>query len=277
IPLDNGLYTINVDYALDEVGETDLIIVPPMSGDMETAVSENREYVRWIRQQYEQGAEVASLCVGAFILAETGLLNGQKCSTHWKTVNEFREMFPEVNLVDHRIITDHNGLYTSGGANSYWNLLVYLVQKFTNRDIAIKTSKYFEVEMDRNNQATFMIFEGYKLHPDETILGAQEYIERNYKEGITIGFLCEKFNMSRRTFQRRFKAATQETVIEYLQKIRIEAAKKLLESNRLSVSEIMFETGYNDPNAFRDVFKKITGITPSVYKSKYDLMIPTIC
>lgn len=181
-----------------------------------------------------------------------------------------------MNLVDHRIITDHNGLYTSGGANSYWKLLVYLVQKFTNRDIAIRTSKYFEVEMDRNNQAPFMIFEGYKLHPDQTILNAQEYIEKHYKTGITIGFLCEKFNMTRRTFQRKFKMATHDTVIEYLQKVRIEAAKKLLELNRLSISEVMFEVGYNDPKAFRDVFKKITGITPLVYKSKYHQMIPSI-
>lgn len=276
IRLDDGLYTVNVDCALDEVGETDLIIIPPMSGDMETAVLENREYVDWIRMQYERGAEVASLCVGAFILAETGLLNGQECSTHWKTVNEFRKKYPEVELVDYRIITDHNGLYTSGGANSYWNLLVYVVQKFTNRDIAIRTSKYFEVEIDRNNQAPFMIFEGYKLHPDEPILDAQDYIEKHYKERITIAFLSEKFNMSRRTFQRRFKAATHETVIEYLQKIRMEAAKKMLELNRLSIGEVMFEVGYNDPTAFRDVFKKITGITPSVYKSKYELMIPVL-
>jgi len=237
---------------------------------------ENIEYVHWIRKQYKQGAEVASLCVGAFILAETGLLNGEECSTHWKTMNEFRNKYPKVKLVDHRIITDHNGLYSSGGANSYWNLLVYLVQKYTNRDIAILTSKYFQVEMDRNNQAPFMFFEGYKLHPDQAILNAQEYIEKHCKTGMTIGLLCEKFNMTRSTFQRRFKMATHNTVIEYIQKVRVEAAKKLLELNHLSISEVMFEVGYNDPKAFRDVFKKITGITPLVYKSKYDQMIPSI-
>lgn len=204
IILDHGLYTIKVDCALDKVRETDLSIIPPLMGDMEAAVSENTEYVGWIRKQYEQGAEVASLCAGAFIPAETGLLNGEACSIHWNTANECRKKFPEVELVDHKVITDHNGLYTSGGANSYWNLLIYLVQKFTNRDIAIRISKYFKVDMDRNNQAPFMIFEGYKHQTDERILEAQEYIEQNYKTEITIGFLSEKFNRSRRTFQRRF-------------------------------------------------------------------------
>lgn len=276
IILDNGLYTIHVDHVLEEVTETDLIIIPPMSGAMEPAISENMEYVPWIRKHYKQGAEVASLCVGAFILAETGLLDGEECSTHWSSVHVFRNRYPEIKLVDHRIITDHNGIYTSGGANSYWNLLVYLVQKFTNRDTAIRTSKYFEVEIDRNNQALFMIFEGYKLHNEETILVAQEYMEEHYNEKITIGQLCERFNMTHRTFQRKFKEATHDTVLEYIQKIRVEVAKKLLEGNRLTVSKVMFEVGYTDPKAFRDVFKRITGITPVVYKQKYKQLIPAI-
>lgn len=276
ITLDDGLFSINVDQVLDEVTQTDLIIIPPMSGAMELAVADNMDYVPWIQKQYKQGAEVASLCVGAFILAETGLLDGAKCSTHWSTRYLFRNRYPEIKLVDHRIITDHSGIYTSGGANSYWNLLVYLVQKFTNRDIAILTSKYFEIELDRNNQSPFMIFEGYRLHNDETILEVQEYIESHFNEKITIDQLCEQFNMARRTFQRKFKEATHETVLEYIQKIRIEVAKKLFEANKHTVSEVMFEVGYSDPKAFRNVFKRITGITPLHYKQKYEQFMQVI-
>lgn len=269
IKLDQGLYTVQVDALIDEISHTDLIIIPPMSGEMKNVVSLNKKYVPWIMQQYKKGAEVASLCVGSFILADTGLLNGKKCSTHWQSAYLFRRMFPDVELVDEKIITDYNGIYTSGGSNSYWNLLIYLIEKYTNHELAIRTSKYFEVEMDRDNQSQFRIFEGHKLHGDEQILRAQEYIEANFQDKITIKQLADFCNLGRRTFQRRFKKATYFTVVGYMQNVRVEMAKKLLEENRLNVSEVMFETGYKDPKAFREVFKKTTGIPPNYYKNKY--------
>jgi transcriptional regulator GlxA family with amidase domain len=269
IKLDQGLYTVQVDALLDEILHTDLIIIPPMSGQMESVLHLNKKYVPWVSHHYKKGAEVASLCVGSFILADTGLLNGKKCSTHWQSAYLFRRMFPDVELVDEKIITDYNGIYTSGGSNSYWNLLIYLIEKYTNHELAIKASKYFEVEMDRDNQSQFRIFEGHKLHGDEPILKAQEFIEANFQDKITINQLADYCNLGRRTFQRRFKKATYYTVIEYIQNMRIEMAKKLLEANRLTVSEVMFETGYKDPKAFREVFKKTTGIPPNYYKNKY--------
>jgi len=269
ITLDQGLYTIQADALLDEVSHTDLIIIPPMSGQMESVLSLNKQYIPWITDHYKKGAEVASLCVGSFILAGTGLLNGKKCSSHWQSAYLFQRMFPEVELVDEKIITDYNGIYTSGGSNSYWNLLIYLTEKYTNHDLAIRTSKYFEVEMDRDNQSQFRIFEGHKLHGDVPILKAQEFIETNFHDKITINQLADFCNLGRRTFQRRFKKATYYTVVKYIQNVRIEMAKKLLEANRLTVSEVMFETGYNDPKAFREVFKKTTGIPPNFYKSRY--------
>src|SRR5690606_2424989 len=268
--LNNGLFNIVNDAVLQEVESTDLIIIPPLSGNMESGIILNKKFIPWLIKQYKKGAEVASLCVGSFLLAETGLLQGKKCSTHWQTAPEFRKRFPQVELVDDKIITDHNGLYTSGGSNSYWNLLVYLVGKYTSRDIAIRASKYFEVEMDRDSQLPFMIFEGYKMHEDELIKSVQKFIEANYnKEKITIEQLSETASLSRRTFHRRFKKATQLTVVAYIQKVKVEAAKKLLESTRLSVNEVMYETGYNDPKSFREVFKKEAGVSPLVYKNKF--------
>ena len=267
--LNDGVFTVQVDTTTDELQETDLIIIPPMSGDMSDNMHQNRRYIPWITQQHRKGAEVASLCVGSFILADTGLLNGQQCSTHWQSANEFRERFPDVELVDEKIITDHNGLYTSGGSNSYWNLLVYLIEKYSDKETSIWASKYFEIERNRDSQSLFMIFEGSKVHHDEAMLTAQEHIESSFKEKISIDQLADLVHMSRRTFQRRFQKATHLTIKEYIQKLRIEAAKKLLEETSLTVNEVMYESGYNDTKAFRYVFKKITGVSPLVYRKKF--------
>ncbi|MGN6298781.1 MAG: GlxA family transcriptional regulator [Ginsengibacter sp.] len=267
--LNGGVFTIQVDTTTDVFNETDLVIIPPMSGDMVQNVDLNKEYISWITEQYRNGAEIASLCVGSFILADTGLLNGQQCSTHWQSANEFKHRFPEIDLVDEKIITDHNGLYTSGGSNSYWNLLVYLIEKYTDRETSIWASKYFEVERNRDSQSLFTIFEGSKLHEDDAVLAAQHQIEASFREKLNIDNLAALVHLGRRTFQRRFQRATHFTVKEYIQKIRIEAAKKLLEENKLSVQEVMYESGYSDAKAFRATFKKVSGVSPLLYRQKF--------
>ncbi|MER3328902.1 MAG: DJ-1/PfpI family protein, partial [Candidatus Kapaibacterium sp.] len=130
IELENNLYTVNVNKTINEVDKTDLIIIPAISGDFEEAIGKNLEYIPWLIRHYENGAELASLCVGSFLLASTGLLSGKKCSSHWVSASQFREIFPDVELVDFSIITEENGIYSSGGANSYWALLLYLVEKY---------------------------------------------------------------------------------------------------------------------------------------------------
>jgi transcriptional regulator GlxA family with amidase domain len=268
--LNDGLFMIQADSTIDDVKETDLVIIPPMTDDMESNFILNKGYIPWINQQHFQGTEIASLCIGSFLLAETGLLNGQQCSTHWQYANEFRKRYPKIDLVDDKVITDHNGLYTSGGSNSYWNLLVYLIEKYTGREAAIWASKYFEVERSRDSQSMFMIFQGSKLHGDEAVLIAQEYIENSFKEKIIIDQLAAQVHLSRRTFQRRFKKGTHFTVIEYIQKLRMEVAKKLLEEgNNLTVNDVMYECGYNDSRAFRYVFQKNSGLSPLAYKKKF--------
>ena len=269
VTLNDGLFSIHADVLIKDVKYTDLIIIPAISGNIKNALKSNAAFIPWIINQYKNGAEVASLCIGAFILASTGLLNGKTCSTHWLYASEFRNMFPEINLADDKIITDQNGLYSSGGATSYWNLLLYLVEKYTNRDMAILASKFFLLEFGRNSQSPFTIFKGQKEHDDCEILRAQEFIEKKFTERITINELADKYRIGRRTFERRFKKATSNTVIEYIQRVKIEAAKKQLESGRKSVNEVMYDVGYSDTKAFRDVFRKITGMSPVDYRNKY--------
>ncbi len=270
IRLNNDLFSVHTDSLIKDIKKTDLIFIPALSGDMKTALQANKELVPWIVDQYKNGAEVASLCIGAFLLASTGLLKGKKCSTHWSSGNEFRSMFPDVELVDGSIITEEHGLYSSGGANSYWNLLLYLLEKYTNRNIAILASKYFAIDIDRDSQSAFMLFEGQKGHEDEDILKAQMFIEKNYQEKITVDQLADLLSIGRRSFERRFKKATNNTVVEYIQRVKIEAAKRSFESSRKNINEVMFNVGYTDTKAFRTIFKKITGLTPIEYRNKYN-------
>lgn len=269
VALNQGVFSVNVDKSLHEVKKTDLVIVPAISGDIKAALESNAGFVPWIVDQYNRGAEVASLCLGAFLLASTGLLSGRKCSTHWLFAHEFREMFPDVTLTDGSIITEEQGIYSSGGAASYWNLLLHLIEKYTNREMAIRASKFFAIEIDRKTQSPFIMFNGQKKHEDLSIRQAQEFIENNVTEKISVEELAVRFAIGRRHFERRFKKATNNTPVEYIQRVKIEAAKKDLESGRKTVNEVMYDVGYSDIKAFRTVFKKITGLSPVEYRNKY--------
>ena len=263
-------FSVSPDCCTSDINKTDLIIIPAVNGDMKEVIAQNKEFLPWIVLQHQLGAEVASLCVGTFILAATGLLDGKKCATHWMAENEFKEMFPRAELVSNKIITDDKGIYTSGGANSFWNLLLYLLEKYTNRDMAIQFSKYYEIDIDRHTQSPFTMFTAQRMHKDAAIVAAQEFIEKNYQEKMTIEQLCELVSLSRRNFERRFKKATANTVVEYIQRVKIEAAKKDLETGRKNVNEVMYDAGYSDTKAFRSAFKKITGLLPIAYRNKYN-------
>jgi transcriptional regulator GlxA family with amidase domain len=265
-----GIYTVHTDSVLKDIKKTDLIIIPALDGDLKNAIEQNKEFIPWIVKHYTQGAEIASLCLGAFLLASTGLLKGKQCATHWAAANEFRKMFPDVNLVTEKIITDEQGIYSSGGAFSYMNLILYLIEKYAGLEMAILCAKVFAIEIERDSQSPFIIFQGQKDHEDEPIIKAQEFIEKNYQDKITIEQLTSMLALSRRNFERRFKKATNNTVTEYIQRVKIEVAKKDLEAGRKNINEVMYEVGYNDTKAFRTTFKRITGLLPAEYRSKYN-------
>ena len=269
VPANNGEYTIRTNRLLQDVGNTDLLIIPPTFGDINTGLRDNAEAIPYFRKLYHKGSRLASLCVGAFLLAETGLLNGKKCSTHWAHIEEFKEKYPDIEVEDGAVITEHENIYSSGGASSLWNLILYLVEKFSDRETAVLIAKYFALDISRDNQSQFAIFRGQRNHSDPDIQRAQDYIERKYEEKITVEDLANYVNIGRRTFERRFKEATNNTPIEYIQRVRIEAAKKFFEASRKNVSQVMYDVGYTDTKAFRDIFRKITGLTPIDYRNKF--------
>ncbi|MBI1769592.1 MAG: helix-turn-helix domain-containing protein [Bacteroidetes bacterium] len=265
-----GLFTVKPHTNISSITKTNLIIIPSLNHNYQKAVKGNTALIDWIAKRYKDGAEIASICTGAFMLASSGLLDGKSCSTHWAAADNFRSMFPKVNLQTDALITDENGIYTNGGAYSFLNLMIYLVEKYYDRQTAIFCSKVFQIEMDRNSQSAFAIFTGQKLHGDEMVKKAQTYIESNLHEKISVEHLSSRFSVGRRNFDRRFIKATGNTPVEYSQRVKIESAKKAFETSRKTINEVMYEVGYSDVKAFREVFRKITGMSPVEYKWKYN-------
>ena len=269
--LNKGLYNIRADKTIDEVTKTDVIVIPLLCGDFSSTLKKNSDYGNWVLTQYQNNCEIISLCVGSFFLAAIGLLKGRKCAIHWAARNDFESMFPDVNVVDDRIITDENRIYTCGGGYSYLNLLLYVIEKHLGREMSILASKMFEIDIERKSQNPYVIFLGQKKHADEIVLKAQELIENNPTEIFGVDKICGKIGVGRRTFERRFKKCTGNSVSEYIQRVKVEFAKKRLESEKKTVNEIIYELGYNDIDAFRKVFKKYTDLSPVDYRKKYSL------
>lgn len=265
-----GLFSAKPHTNILNVVNTDLIIIPSLNHNYKMAVDENKLLIKWLIEQYKVGTSIASICTGAFLLASTGLLDNKSCSTHWSAADEFRQMFPKVRLKSDKLITDEGGIYTNGGAYSFLNLIVYLVEKFYDRQTAVYCTKVFQIDIDRNLQSEFSIFNGHKKHQDEIALKAQLHLEENYKDKVSIERLASKLNVGRRNFDRRFIKATGFTPLNYLQRVKIEMAKKNFENTRKTVNEVMYDVGYNDTKAFREIFSRITGMSPSEYRNRFN-------
>lgn len=270
IELNHGLYSIKATKTISEISKTDLVVIPLLCGDFSKAIKANEKYADWVITQYHNGAEIVCLCVGSFFLGSTGLLNNRKCAIHWAAKNEFKAMFPVVKLIDDTIITDESGIYTCAGGFSYLNLLLYVIEKHLGREMSVLASKMFEIDIERKSQNPFIIFIGQKKHGDTGVLDAQALIENNPAEIFTVEKICSKFDVGRRTFERRFKKCTGNSVAEYVQRVKVEFAKKQLESGRKTINEVIYGVGYNNIDAFRKVFKKYTHMSPIAYRKKYN-------
>jgi transcriptional regulator GlxA family with amidase domain len=268
IEFHGSMLTLRPHVHIHDVGTTNLIIIPAFN--YTHVEKKNKLLTDWVQLQYKEGAEVASVCTGAFMLASAGLLDGKTCSTHWAAENYFRNMFPKVDLQTEKLITDEKGIYTNGGGYSFLNLMLYLVEKYYDRQTAIHIAKVFQVELDRKTQSAFTIFTGQKVHGDEMVKEAQAYIETHIREKISVEYLSSKFSIGRRNFDRRFIKATGNTPLVYWQRVKIETAKKQFETTRKTISEVMHQVGYADVKAFREVFRKITGLSPAEYRKKYN-------
>ena len=202
-------------------------------------------------------------------MAEASILSGKTRTSHWMSLDDMQWRYADVQVLKDSVMTDHDSIYTSGGALLSWNLILYLVEKFCGRDVSIGVSRMFNIDLDRASQAHFVVFQGQRQHDDNDILKAQTFIEQNFHLSISVEQIAERSNMSKRNFIRRFKSATQNTPLEYMQRVKVESAKKTLEKNTDDVASVMYNAGYNDTKTFRKVFKQVTGLTPQAYRKKY--------
>lgn len=247
------------------------LIVLPSIGilNIEQTINRNQKLITWIKKQYNSGAQIATLCSGTFLLAETGLLDGRKATTNWMTAAAFKQRYPKVLLEDDKIIIDSKNIYTCGAGYSSLSFILYLIEKFAGHAVAVAVSKALLIQMMEANQHAFSIFNAQRNHGDNQIIKVQEFIERNYDKELQISDIAERFNISNRTLIRRFNAATGNTPLEYIQRVKVESAKKLLENKSTTVEQVCYKTGYKDVNFFRMMFKRHTGMSPLDYRKNF--------
>ena len=271
--VNNNGFEITCDVTLSECEEADLVIIPAMVGDFASLIQEHSAFIDWLKIQHEKGTVLCSTCSGAFFLAATGHLDGREATTSWFASAAFRALFPRVKLMDEKIIVDNGRSITSGATMSFQNLCIYLIEKYYGTEIGNYAAKMFLVEKGKASQLTYSIFNAQKDHADDEILKTQHFIEKNAGEKISVLQLAQDSAMAERTFIRRFKNATGNTPSEYIQRVKVELAKNLLENETYSVKEICYETGYEDQTYFRSVFRKFTGQTPAKYKKQFTFIV----
>jgi transcriptional regulator GlxA family with amidase domain len=258
-----------------ELFDTDVIIIPPMvagPGDMETILQKNSALLNWVKKEHRKKTVLISLCTGVYFLAACGLLNGMQATSHWGAMEHLQQSYPLIDFRPGNVITSSKYIITGGGGFSSLNALLYFIEKQCGKEIAIELSKYYALDYGRTSQSMFTIFSGQRLHNDAEIHRAQSFMEKRYKSDISVEKAAAEVNMSKRNFIRRFKSATSLSPIEFIQRIKIEAAKKALEAGETNIAAVTYGVGYNDLRTFRMVFKRITGLTPVEYRNKYNKM-----
>ena len=260
------------DGSIHDVGKSDLVVVSSIMNVEKTMLSQY-EVVDWLKARYREGAHIATICSGAFLLAETGLLDGKTATTHWAFAEEFQKRYPQIKLKPERLITDEGSLFCSGGYSAGLDLSLYLVEKYCGYEVALQSSKSLIADRSRTSQAPYAVTRYRKDHGDDPILTVQTYIETHFDKSFTYDDLARQGGLSRRTLVRRFKAATGETPLAYQQHLRVETAKRLLENGAHSFDEITDRVGYADSSTFRRIFAKHTGLVPTKYRRQFRRII----
>lgn len=269
VSLDDGRLQIRVDHTLEEAPRVDLALVPPLQHPTHHPLPSNHELNTWLRRHHHNGGLLGSLCGGALVLADTGLLDGQEAVVHWAVHTYCQQRYPAVLWRSDLIVLEQNGILTSGGATSASHLILRLIERHASREAAIWCAKIFQLDWNRQSQLPFALFEGQKGHGDTVIRRVQEHVEAHYAERITVDSLADRYALSRRSLERRFRQATGLSPLGYLQRVRVEAAKQRLESTRQPVADVMTSVGYLDDKAFREVFRRYCGMSPTAYRSRY--------
>ena len=262
-------YTIQPDLSLDQVGATDLVFVPSAGLGLDELLARNAPVIDFLRRARAGGARIASVCSGVALPAAAGLLDGRRATTHWGLVDAYRARFPRVDWRPDEIVTESDGVYCGGGVHAALDLALYLVEKLCGRTLAVQCAKSLLVEMPRACQTGFAVLPLGGRHNDASIGRAEEWIHRHCREPFRFEALARELGMSPRNFVRRFKAATGLAPIDYLQRLRVRAAQRLLEEDDVTVQQVGRAVGYEDAAFFRGLFKRHTGLAPALYRRKF--------
>ena len=252
-----------------EFPDPDIIIIPAFFWDVNSIADLTGHHKEWITGQYRTGTTIAAMCTGVFALAGTGLLDNRQATTNWIFKNEFRKNFPDVLLEPEKMVTEEDNLVCSGAMAAYLRMILHLIEKFGSRELMLMCSKSILIDPGSKSQLPFMGFLPERTHGDEIIIKAQTLMEKKYNTGITITSIADNSGICLRHFRRRFKNATGTTPNEYLQTLRIEKAKKILENSDEHVSQISWQVGYEDTSSFSRSFKKQTGLSPKRYRETF--------
>lgn len=266
-----GGVRVECDALMREVKKCDWVLVPALDPDVAEHLELNRDAVSWLGKMFTFGADVATACTGAFLVAEAGLLDRKAATTHWAFQGLFRERYPKTRLEPQAIVVDQGRIITAGGATSFLTLALYLVERLLGADVARASSKMFLIDVNKAPQSSYAMFGTQKAHSDDDILRAQSIIENEIADAPSVEDVARRVAMSKRNFVRRFKSATGNVPRDYIQRVRVEAAKRALESGRQSVATVARRVGYEDVVAFRKVFLRWTGLAPADYRARYGL------
>ncbi|HZM34194.1 MAG TPA: helix-turn-helix domain-containing protein [Burkholderiales bacterium] len=274
VTLASGLAT-RAHRGVADARKTDVVIVPSIV--LPAKGWEKGRYpglAAWIEKAHERGATICSACSGAFLIAETGLLDGRDITVHWGYAPKFQAAFPRVVLHPERslVIAGERGQFVSSGASMSWHdLVLYLIAKHVGPTAAQTVAKFYALQWHRDGLGPYMIFEGRTDHGDGAILAAQQWLKSNLSVADPVAEMVKRAGLAERTFKRRFQAATGYAPLAYVQQLRVEDAKRRLERTRAPIDEIGWRVGYEDPAFFRRLFKRVTGVTPGHYRRHFQI------
>jgi transcriptional regulator GlxA family with amidase domain len=268
VTCDGGLRIV-ADRALRGVRQSDLVVVPSLGLDVEGGLVRFARVVPWLRRAHARGAELAGICTGVALLAETGLLDGRPATTHWALAERYRARWPRVDWQEDRFVTQAGRVFCAGGVYAALDLSLHLVERHAGYDVAMQTARALLVETRRTAQSGFSVPARRTDHGDAQIAAAQEWMREHLREALPVDALARRSGMSPRSFARRFRQATGETPLAYLHGLRVEAAKHLLESGAHSLPQIAEAVGYEDVAFFRALFRRRTGVAPAVWRRRF--------
>ncbi|MCZ8530404.1 GlxA family transcriptional regulator [Alteromonas sp. PRIM-21] len=255
--------------AIEDVSHTDVLLIPTIGGDIDEVLNDTQPLLVHIKRLQKMGADIAANCTGNFLLAQTGLLNNKTATTHWGYADKFENMFPSVNLQPEKMVTEDDTVYCAGGGMAWIDLSILLIERYCGHQIASDTAKSHVLDVSRTSQTVYASSRQRRFHTDQDIKAVQSFLERNLQNKCKLSDLAHQHNMTERTLIRRFKNACDTTPGQYLQSLRIEHARKLLETSSMSLESLISAVGYEDLSSFTRLFKKTTGLSPSQYRAKF--------